>query len=53
MLIRAAFVGLVVFGGAGLVLYLGAWLLIPVEGHDESPLEQVLPRFGGLPPCCC
>lgn len=49
VLIRAAFVGLVIFGGAGLVLYLGAWLLIPVEGRDESPLEQVLPRFGRLP----
>jgi len=49
VLIRAAFVGLVIFGGAGLVLYLGAWLLIPVEGQDESPLEQVLPRFGRLP----
>ena len=49
VLVRAIFVGLVVFGGAGLVLYLGAWLLIPVEGRNESPLEQVLPRFGGLP----
>ncbi len=48
VLVRAVFVGLVVFGGAGLVLYLGAWLLIPVEGHNESPLEQVLPRSGGL-----
>ena len=52
VLIRAAFVGLVIFGGAGLVLYLGAWLLIPVEGHDESPLEQVLPRSTPRP-CCC
>ena len=32
VLVRAVFVGLVIFGGAGLVLYLGAWLLIPVEG---------------------
>jgi phage shock protein PspC (stress-responsive transcriptional regulator) len=48
VLVRAIFVGLVVFGGAGILLYLGAWLLIPVEGRDESPLEQVLPSFGGL-----
>ncbi|HEY7848267.1 MAG TPA: PspC domain-containing protein [Candidatus Limnocylindria bacterium] len=46
VLVRAIFVGLVVFGGAGLVLYLGAWLLIPVEGRNESPLEQVLPSSG-------
>jgi hypothetical protein len=42
-------VGLVIFGGAGVVLYLGAWLLIPVEGQDRSPFEQALPRFGWLP----
>ena len=48
VLVRAIFVGLVVFGGAGLVLYLGR-LLIPVEGRDQSPLELALPRFGRLP----
>ena len=48
VLVRAIFVGLVVFGGAGLVLYLVAWLLIPVEGQDASPLEQVLPPSGAL-----
>ena len=35
VLVRAIFVGLVIFGGAGLVLYLGAWLLIPIEGRDD------------------
>ncbi|HET7520254.1 MAG TPA: PspC domain-containing protein [Candidatus Limnocylindria bacterium] len=49
VLVRAVFVGLVVFGGAGLVLYLGAWLLIPVQGRDRSPLELALPRLGALP----
>lgn len=49
VLVRAVFVGLVIFGGAGVVLYLGAWLLIPVEGQDRSPFEQALPRFGWLP----
>jgi phage shock protein PspC (stress-responsive transcriptional regulator) len=49
VLVRAIFVGLVVFGGAGILLYLGAWLLIPVEGRDQSPLELFLPRLGWLP----
>jgi phage shock protein PspC (stress-responsive transcriptional regulator) len=49
VLVRAIFVGLVIFGGAGVVLYLGAWLLIPVEGQNQSPFEQALPRFGWLP----
>jgi phage shock protein PspC (stress-responsive transcriptional regulator) len=49
VLVRAIFVGLVVFGGAGVLLYLGAWLLIPVEGQDQSPLERAMPRLGRLP----
>ena len=49
VLVRAVFVGLVVFGGAGVVLYLGTWLLIPVEGQDQSPFEQALQRVGRLP----
>ena len=28
LIVRAVFVGLMIFGGAGLVLYVGAWLLI-------------------------
>ena len=46
LLIRAAFVGLMIFGGAGLVLYVGAWLLIPVEGHDHSIVDGALRRLG-------
>ena len=38
LLIRIGFVGLMIFGGAGLVLYVVAWLLLPAEGHDASPL---------------
>jgi len=38
LLIRISFVGLMIFGGAGLVLYVVAWLLLPAEGHDASPL---------------
>ena len=36
LLLRIAFVGLMIFGGAGLVLYVIAWLLIPGDGHDRS-----------------
>ena len=46
LLIRIGFVGLMVFGGAGLVLYVIAWLLIPAEGQDESGVERVLRRIG-------
>ena len=45
LLIRIGFVGLMLFGGAGLVLYVVAWLLIPHEGSDESTVERVLRRF--------
>jgi phage shock protein PspC (stress-responsive transcriptional regulator) len=38
LLIRIGFVGLMIFGGAGLVLYVVAWLLLPAEGRDASPL---------------
>ena len=33
LLVRIGFVGLMIFGGAGLVLYVVAWLLIPAEGQ--------------------
>jgi phage shock protein PspC (stress-responsive transcriptional regulator) len=46
LLIRIAFVGLMLFGGAGLVLYVIAWLLIPHEGSDESTVERILRRIG-------
>ena len=32
-----------------MVLYLGTWLLIPVEGQDQSPSSRSLQRFGRLP----
>lgn len=49
LLIRALFVGLVIFGGAGLVLYVGAWLLIPVEASDDSIVDSALRRLGLVP----
>jgi phage shock protein PspC (stress-responsive transcriptional regulator) len=49
LLIRIGFVGLIIFGGAGLVLYLIAWLLMPAEGRDASPVEALF-RWIGLTP---
>jgi phage shock protein PspC (stress-responsive transcriptional regulator) len=49
LLIRIGFVGLIIFGGAGLVLYLVAWLLMPAEGQDLSPVETVIRRMGMTP----
>jgi phage shock protein PspC (stress-responsive transcriptional regulator) len=45
LLFRIGFVGLIIFGGAGLVIYLIAWLLLPAEGHDVSVLEEFLRRL--------
>jgi phage shock protein PspC (stress-responsive transcriptional regulator) len=45
LLFRIGFVGLMIFGGAGLVIYLIAWLLLPAEGHDDSMLESFLRRL--------
>ncbi|MDP9467643.1 MAG: PspC domain-containing protein [Chloroflexota bacterium] len=47
LLIRIGFVGLIMFGGAGLVLYLLAWLLLPVAGKDVSIVEGFI-RWLGL-----
>ena len=49
LLIRIGFVGLIIFGGAGLVLYVIAWLLIPAVGQDMSPVEALV-RWIGLTP---
>jgi len=46
LLVRAVLAGLMIFGGAGLVLYVVAWLLIPAEGTDRSILAQALGRTG-------
>src|SRR3970040_2301815 len=49
LLIRIGFVGLMLFGGAGLVLYLVGWLLMPAEGQDQSPVEALFGRIGLTP----
>ena len=41
-LIRLAFALLTVFGGVGVLLYLGAWLVIPDETDGTSIVESVI-----------
>ena len=35
-LVRIGFAVVTVFGGFGAAVYLGAWLLMPLEGHEDS-----------------
>lgn len=46
LLIRIAFVGLMVFDGLGLLLYLAAWLFIPTDTNDRSIVQRLLDRTG-------
>jgi phage shock protein PspC (stress-responsive transcriptional regulator) len=46
LLIRIGFVGLMVFGGMGIFLYVAAWLLLPDETTDKSIAERILGRAG-------
>ncbi len=39
VILRVAFVVLVFFGGAGLILYGACWLLVPEQGSDTAPLH--------------
>jgi len=41
LLVRVGWVLLALSGGVGLVLYLAGWLLIPVEGRDRAPVEDL------------
>lgn len=49
VLVRAVFVGLMIFGGSGLVLYVIGWLLIPAEGEPTSPGESFIRGLGLTP----
>jgi phage shock protein C len=40
-LVRLGAIALVLLGGAGITLYLAAWLLIPERGADRSIAERV------------
>lgn len=39
-LVRIATAALAIFTGAGLALYIAAWLLIPADGEDQSIAES-------------
>ena len=41
VLVRVGFVLLTLSGGVGAVLYLAGWLLIPVQGHDTRPADDL------------
>lgn len=45
VLVRAAFAGLLIFAGAGLVLYVVGWLLIPAQGEEDSIAEAAIRRL--------
>ncbi len=42
--VRLLMVLLTVFAGAGAAVYVAAWLLVPLEGSDRSPVERALGR---------
>lgn len=42
VLVRVAWVLLALSGGVGVVLYLAGWLLIPVQGRDTAPADDLL-----------
>lgn len=42
VLVRLVLVALMLIGGAGVALYLAAWLLVPEQGSDTSLLDQAL-----------
>jgi phage shock protein PspC (stress-responsive transcriptional regulator) len=44
-IVRIVLVVLALFGGAGVPLYLAAWLLVPDEGSDVSAAEELLDQF--------
>src|SRR5262245_60849333 len=39
LILRVAFVVLVFFGGAGLILYGACWLLVPEDGAERAPFN--------------
>lgn len=44
VLIRVGFVVLAFTGGIGLVLYGAGWLMIPLDGREASPLDELWPQ---------
>ena len=46
-LVRLGFAALTIFGGAGILLYLIAWLLVPEEGEKASIAEEFVSKNKG------
>lgn len=46
-LVRLVFAALTVFGGAGALMYLAAWLVIPEQGEPKSIAESYLSKKRG------
>lgn len=44
VIVRIAFVALVLSGGVGVPMYLAGWLLLPEEGDEVSPLEALISK---------
>lgn len=44
MLVRVGFAVLALSGGVGLVLYAAGWLMLPIEGKQQSQLEEWIPQ---------
>lgn len=49
VVLRVAFALLALLYGLGVVLYLLAWITIPLEGRDESAADALLRRVAGAP----
>jgi phage shock protein PspC (stress-responsive transcriptional regulator) len=49
VLVRVTFVGLTLLGGAGLLLYLIMWAVVPDEAGGEAIGERVLRRLSTAP----
>src|SRR5918997_794129 len=41
VLVRVGFAVLALSGGVGLVLYLAGWLLLPIDGRDTAPVDDL------------
>ena len=46
-LVRLVFAALTVFGGAGALVYLAAWLVVPEEGEQRSIADAYLNKKRG------
>ncbi|MBT8201414.1 MAG: PspC domain-containing protein [Acidimicrobiia bacterium] len=47
--VRLAFAFATIFGGAGVVLYVAGWLLMPAEGESEAIGMRLIRNSGSLP----